>query len=70
MIFSVFGVWWVMPCHVLELLTCWSSVFKRYKSAAIWDLIPHCVMWVIWRERNARSFEDSAHSLGVETILS
>ncbi len=59
MVLSVFGVWWVMPCHVLALLTCWSSGFKRYKFADIWDLIPHCVMWVIWGERNARSFEDS-----------
>uniref|UniRef100_A0A2N9EQ15 4-hydroxy-tetrahydrodipicolinate reductase n=1 Tax=Fagus sylvatica TaxID=28930 RepID=A0A2N9EQ15_FAGSY len=44
MVLSVFGVWWVMPCHVLALLTCWSSGFKRYKFADIWDLIPHCVM--------------------------
>ena len=63
LVFSVFGVWWVLPCHVLELLTCWSVNFKRYKSAAIWELIPHCILWVIWRERNARSFEDSSRTI-------
>ena len=42
----------------LELLTCWSSGFKSYRSAHLWELIPHCVLWVIWPERNARFFED------------
>ena len=61
--FSAFGVWWVMPCHVLELLLCWSTGFKSYRSAHLWDFIPHCVMWVIWRERNARSFEDTERTV-------
>lgn len=24
----------------------------------IWMLAPLCLMWCLWRERNARSFED------------
>ena len=59
LVFSIFGVWWVMPCHVLELLLCWSTGFKSYRSAHLWDLITHCVLWVIWREQNAQSFEDT-----------
>ena len=61
--FSAFGVWWVMPCHVLELLLCWSTSFKSYRSAHLWDFIPHCILWVIWRERNAQSFEDTERSV-------
>ena len=55
LVFSMFGVWWVMLCHVMELLACWQGRFKQCRSAAIWSMIPHCVMWVVWRERNARS---------------
>ena len=24
----------------------------------IWNLVPHCVMWIIWGERNSHIFED------------
>uniref|UniRef100_A0A2N9HT93 Reverse transcriptase zinc-binding domain-containing protein n=1 Tax=Fagus sylvatica TaxID=28930 RepID=A0A2N9HT93_FAGSY len=62
LVFSMFGIWWVMPCHVMDLLACWSGYTRRNRFAAIWGVIPHCIMWVIWRERNARSFEDIEHS--------
>ena len=26
-------------------------------------IIPHCLMWYIWRERNSRSFEDTENSM-------
>jgi hypothetical protein len=58
LVFSMFGVWWVMPRHVVGLLACWTGRNHRCRSATIWGLIPQCLMWVIWRERNARSFED------------
>ena len=28
-------------------------------SSNVWNLAPHCVMWIIWRERNNCIFEDS-----------
>ena len=27
-------------------------------SSNIWNLVPHCVMRIIWKERNSRIFED------------
>ena len=27
-------------------------------SSNVWNLVPHCVMWIIWRERNNCIFED------------
>uniref|UniRef100_A0A2N9IE81 Reverse transcriptase zinc-binding domain-containing protein n=1 Tax=Fagus sylvatica TaxID=28930 RepID=A0A2N9IE81_FAGSY len=63
LILSMFGVWWVMPRHVVDLLACWNGRTRRCRAASIWGLIPHCLMWVIWRERNARSFEDSEKSI-------
>jgi hypothetical protein len=29
----------------------------------VWRLAPLCLMWCIWRERNARSFEDRETSV-------
>ena len=57
-VFTLLGLQWVMPCHVVDLLACWSGCLCRVSPTAIWGLIPHCLMWVLWRERNARSFED------------
>ena len=48
LVFSMFAIWWVMPCHVVDLLACWSGYTCRTRSAAIWGVIPHCIMWVIW----------------------
>ncbi len=28
-----------------------------------WRLIPHCVIWCLWRERNARHFEDHKRTI-------
>ena len=62
LVFSMFGIWWAMPYHVVDLLACWTGHTCKTSSAAIWGVIPHCIMWVIWRERNDRSFEDIEHS--------
>jgi hypothetical protein len=60
-IFSRFGLCWVMPGSVRELFACWWSR-GRSRSAVVWKMIPLCLMWCIWRERNARCFEDTSQS--------
>ena len=57
MIFALFGIHWVMPKHVIEVFCCWQGSMGRHKNMVIWKAIPHCLMWCIWRERNARIFE-------------
>ena len=59
-VFSLFVVHWVMPCHVVDLLASWSY---KYKSLVIWSMIPHCIMWSIWQGRNARTFEGCERSI-------
>ena len=44
---SLFGVHWVMPRGVVELLASWSSKFNRHKTKVLWSMIPYCLMWVI-----------------------
>ncbi len=56
LVFSMFGVDWVMPRDVMELLFCWPR-FPQRVPGNIWNIIPHCLMWILWRERNARIFE-------------
>ena len=57
-IFTLFGIEWVMPQRVLDLLACWNQMGGRDISRVIWRMVPLCVIWCIWRERNARTFED------------
>ena len=63
MILGLFGVYWVMPKSVVELLACWQGLFGCHWNGHIWIFIPHCLMWCIWRERNSKSFEDIESSM-------
>ena len=63
MVFSLFGVQWVMLRDVLELLARWSSKYNRRKSVVIWSMIHFCLMWGIWWERNAHTFEGWERSI-------
>jgi len=65
-LFSRFGMSWVMPIRVINLLSCWWS-FGRSRSAVVWKMAPICLFWCLWRERNNMSFEDLESTL--EEIL-
>jgi hypothetical protein len=51
-IFNRFGLCWVMLGSVRELFTCWWT--KGRLSVVNWKMVPLCLIWCIWRERNAR----------------
>ena len=63
MVLGLFGVSWVMPRTVLGLLGCWQGNFGRHWIGYIWSIIPHCLMWCLWWERNCRCFEDYENSI-------
>ena len=63
MVLGLFGVTWVMLHTVLGLLGCWQGSFDRHRNGYIWSIIPHCLMWCLWRERNSRCFEDIERSI-------
>ena len=52
--FRSFGV---LLKKVIDLLESWRNWLGKH-SLNIWNLLPHCVMWIIWRGRNNRIFED------------
>ena len=63
LVFCLFGIHWVMPLRVMDLLVSWQGSFGRYCNAAIWKIVPYCLMWCMWWEKNARSFEDREWSI-------
>lgn len=58
MVLGLFGVSWVMPQSILGLLACWQDRLGRHRNSHIWLIVPHCLMWCLWREMNSRCFED------------
>ena len=48
---------------VVGLFACWQCWFGHHRNGDIWMVVPHCLMWCIWKERNSRCFEDIEHSM-------
>ena len=63
LILILFGDQWAMPRDVVDLLTCWNGSLGKSKACKIWKMIPHCLMWCLWCERNARTFNGKAKSI-------
>ena len=53
----------------MELLGSWKGNLNRYANAAIWSMIPHCLMWGIWWEQNSRTFEGCERSVHEQKLL-
>jgi hypothetical protein len=66
-IFSRFSLSWVMPLRVVDLFACWWTG-GRSRSAVVWKMVPSCLMWCLWRERNNRQFEDRERT--IEDLIS
>ena len=47
---QAFGIHWVMPGSVAGLLFCWHQWLGKH-SSNIWNLIPGCLMWIVWLEK-------------------
>ena len=58
MVLGLFGVNWVMPKFVVEILACWQGQFGRHCNGHIWIVFPHYLMCV-----NCMCFEDNEGSL-------
>ena len=40
-----------MPKSIVELLACWQGRLGHHCNRYIWIVVPHCLMWCIWKER-------------------
>ncbi|WJZ87793.1 hypothetical protein VitviT2T_007145 [Vitis vinifera] len=48
----IFGVQWVFSESVIEVLHGWRGSFVGKKRKKIWNSIPLCIFWTVWKERN------------------
>ncbi len=60
-VFQTFGVQWVMSGTVTTLLFSWQNGLGRH-SLDIWNMVPICLMWTVWKKCNQRTFEDFSRS--------
>ena len=57
LVFRSFEISWVLPRSVAGTHFGWWNWHGKH-SSCIWNLVPLCLMWCPWRERNRRTFED------------
>ena len=60
--FAVFGIQWVMPRLVSSFFFIKRDWFEKHFST-IWNMVPTCLMWLVWQECNARIFDDKERTL-------
>ncbi|WMV38706.1 hypothetical protein MTR67_032091 [Solanum verrucosum] len=49
---------WVVPEHTADLLNCWMRRGGSKTQKKWWNLVPSCIWWSIWKERNNRCFKN------------
>ena len=57
LVFSLFGISWVMPGTVVQLLACWQGRIRSHQGVKAQKATPLSVLKTIWRERNIRTFD-------------
>ena len=58
----------MMPRAVASLLFAWKNHLGVHSSTT-WNMVPACLMWLIWREQNTRPFEDVERSFDLLKFL-
>ena len=49
-VLALVGVQWVFPESVKEALFSWRGSFVGKKRKKIWNSIPSCIFWTVWKE--------------------
>ncbi|KAJ9709030.1 hypothetical protein PVL29_000829 [Vitis rotundifolia] len=55
-VLALVGVHWAFPEKVKEVLWSWRGSFVGRKRKRIWNSIPLCIFWTVWKERNRLAF--------------
>ncbi|GMP72532.1 hypothetical protein CsSME_00030528 [Camellia sinensis var. sinensis] len=63
LVVATFDLAWVQPASVQAVLHSWAGgrVGRRRRKA--WMLASHCILWLVWLERNRRVFQGLSHSV-------
>ncbi|WMV47091.1 hypothetical protein MTR67_040476 [Solanum verrucosum] len=57
------GISWSMPGNIKEALACWNRDGNQSGHRKRWKIVPACIWWTIWLERNQRCFENKSCSM-------
>ena len=57
-VLRLFGVQWVMPKNIVSLLSAWWNWLESHTSN-VWNMVLVCLVWLIWKEHNARIFKET-----------
>ncbi|WMV54063.1 hypothetical protein MTR67_047448 [Solanum verrucosum] len=52
-----------MPSKITHFLYSWEDAGIGVVGSDGWRIVPACIWWTIWKERNSRCFEDKAMKL-------
>ena len=61
-VLALFGANWVFPETVKEMLLSWRDPFVGKKRKKIWNSIPLCIFWTVWKEINILAFKGGGSS--------
>ena len=53
----------MMSQDVVDLLACWNGNLGKSEAGRIWKMTPHCLMWCLWCEWNAKKFNGMEKSV-------
>ena len=67
-VFAAFGIQWVMPRPVNSFFFMWRNWFGKHLST-IWNMVPACLMWLVWQECNARIFLRQGENFGTSKMF-
>ncbi|RVW79591.1 putative ribonuclease H protein [Vitis vinifera] len=68
-VFGLVDVKWVFPETVKEVLASWRGSFVERKGKKIWDAIPLCIFWTVWKERNRLAFRGGEEAFSLIGFL-
>lgn len=60
---NMFGVYWVLSSSTYDILLRWWIKGGNKKAKEIWNIVPHAILWCIWREKNSRNFDGIEKSI-------
>ncbi|RVX21575.1 putative ribonuclease H protein [Vitis vinifera] len=63
LLYSMFGVQWVLPATVKETLSGWNGSFVGKKRKGVWKASPLYLFWTVWKTRNKVAFEEEELSI-------
>ena len=63
LVFSLFGVNWVLPLTVKDTFLGWFASFVDKKWGKTWRVAPLCLFWMVLKERNSIVFDNEVLSI-------